>query len=80
MKEEYTRYLELLVRIFARAASSSRTTFSGAGSSRRWRRSARRERARVEALREFNAALLGDARLRAVILPLGDGVAYAVKL
>jgi predicted O-methyltransferase YrrM len=38
------------------------------------------ERARVEALREFNRALVSDARLRGVILPLGDGVGYAVRV
>lgn len=38
------------------------------------------EVARVEALRKFNRAIVSDKRLRAVILPLGDGVAYAVRL
>lgn len=38
------------------------------------------ERARVEALREFNRRVVGDPRLRGVILPLGDGVAYAVRV
>lgn len=35
---------------------------------------------RVSALRTFNHALVTDARLRGVILPLGDGVAYAVRV
>ena len=35
--------------------------------------------ARTEALREFNLALVQHPELRAVVLPLGDGVAYAVK-
>jgi caffeoyl-CoA O-methyltransferase len=38
------------------------------------------EKKRVEALRAFNQALVTDPRLRAVILPLGDGVAYAVRV
>ena len=38
------------------------------------------ELARVEALRAFNRAIVSDARLRGVILPLGDGVAYAVRV
>lgn len=38
------------------------------------------ERVRVDALRAFNRAVVTDARLRAVVLPLGDGVAYATKL
>jgi predicted O-methyltransferase YrrM len=38
------------------------------------------ERARVEALRAFNRALVSDPRLRGVVLPLGDGVGYAVRV
>jgi caffeoyl-CoA O-methyltransferase len=39
-----------------------------------------KERPRVEALRAFNRAIVSDARLRGVILPLGDGVAFAVRV
>jgi caffeoyl-CoA O-methyltransferase len=35
---------------------------------------------RVQALRTFNHAIVSDSRLRGVILPLGDGVAYAVRV
>jgi caffeoyl-CoA O-methyltransferase len=35
---------------------------------------------RVQALRTFNHAIVSDARLRGVVLPLGDGVAYAVRV
>jgi predicted O-methyltransferase YrrM len=38
------------------------------------------ERARVEALRQFNLRLVSHPRLRGVVLPLGDGLAYGVKL
>ena len=38
------------------------------------------ERERTEALRQFNLALVQHPALRGVVLPLGDGVAYAVKL
>ncbi len=38
------------------------------------------EQKRVDALRAFNAALTTDARLRGVVLPLGDGVGYAVRV
>lgn len=37
------------------------------------------ERERAAALRAFNLALVQHPTLRAVVLPLGDGVAYAVK-
>ena len=35
---------------------------------------------RVQALRTFNHSIVSDSRLRGVILPLGDGVAYAVRV
>jgi caffeoyl-CoA O-methyltransferase len=38
------------------------------------------EKARVDALRAFNQSIVSDPRLRGVILPLGDGVAYAVRV
>lgn len=38
------------------------------------------ELGRVQALRTFNHAIVSDARLRGVVLPLGDGVAYAVRV
>jgi caffeoyl-CoA O-methyltransferase len=39
-----------------------------------------RERERVAALRNFNTALTSDPRLRGVVLPLGDGIGYAVRV
>ncbi len=38
------------------------------------------ERVRVEALRAFNQTITRDSSLRGVILPLGDGVAYATRI
>ena len=38
------------------------------------------EQARTEILRRFNASLVRHPALRGLILPLGDGVAYAVKV
>jgi predicted O-methyltransferase YrrM len=35
---------------------------------------------RVQALRTFNHAVTRDPRLRGVVLPLGDGLAYAVRI
>jgi predicted O-methyltransferase YrrM len=35
---------------------------------------------RVQALRTFNHSIVTDPRLRGVVLPLGDGVAYAVRV
>jgi caffeoyl-CoA O-methyltransferase len=39
-----------------------------------------REVGRVQALRTFNHSIVSDSRLRGVVLPLGDGVAYAVRV
>lgn len=35
---------------------------------------------RVQALRTFNHSIVSDSRLRGVVLPLGDGIAYAVRV
>ncbi|MEO8878214.1 MAG: O-methyltransferase [Polyangiaceae bacterium] len=78
VKEEYPRYLELLVpRLSPRGIIVADNVL--------WRGHVARnsepeaERARTEALRAFNLAVVQHPQLRAVILPLGDGVAYAVK-
>jgi predicted O-methyltransferase YrrM len=78
VKEEYSAYLELLVpRLADRGVIIADNVL--------WRGHVARaeppasERVRALALREFNAALVGHPSLRGVVLPLGDGVAYAVK-
>ena len=78
VKEEYGQYLELLVpRLTARGVIVADNVL--------WRGHVaaaevpQKERVRTEALRAFNQAISGHPMLRAVILPLGDGVAYAVK-
>jgi predicted O-methyltransferase YrrM len=38
------------------------------------------QRASTEALREFNRRLVAHAQLRAVVLPVGDGLGYGVKI
>ncbi len=77
VKEEYPRYLDLLVpRLRAGGVIVADNVL--------WRGLVARkevpesERARVEALRVFNKAVTAPP-FRGVILPLGDGVAYAVK-
>jgi caffeoyl-CoA O-methyltransferase len=78
VKEDYVRYLEIVVpRLSARGVVVADNVL--------WRGLVARadvpakEQVRVEALRAFNRALVSDARLRAVVLPLGDGVGYAVR-
>lgn len=78
VKEEYPRYLELVVpRLSPRGVLVADNVL--------WRGHVARasvpdhEKLRTEALRAFNLALVQHPALRAMVLPLGDGVAYAVK-
>jgi len=79
VKEEYPRYLELLVpRLSERGVIVADNVL--------WRGHVARanvpegERTRTQVLRAFNEAIVKHPSLRAVVLPLGDGVAYAVKV
>ena len=79
VKEEYPRYLELLVpRLSPRGVIVADNAL--------WRGHVARasvpetERERTDALRAFNLALVQHKSLRGVVLPLGDGVGYAVKI
>ncbi|HEY1960051.1 MAG TPA: O-methyltransferase [Polyangiaceae bacterium] len=78
VKEDYPRYLELL-------APRLRTGGVVVADNVLWRGLVASdelpadERARVTALRAFNRAIVSSP-FRGVVLPLGDGVAYAVKL
>jgi predicted O-methyltransferase YrrM len=79
VKEEYVRYLELLVpRLAERGVIVADNVL--------WRGDVARPDApgadtlRARSLGAFNDALVKHRELRGVILPLGDGVAYAVKM
>jgi caffeoyl-CoA O-methyltransferase len=78
VKEEYVRYLELLVpRLGARGVLvADNVLWQGHVANLD---AAGKEASRARALGAFNAALVGHPEMRAVVLPLGDGVAYAVK-
>jgi predicted O-methyltransferase YrrM len=78
VKEEYVRYLELLVpRLAPRGVLVADNVL--------WRGhvanpdAAGKEATRARALGAFNEALVRHPEMRAVVLALGDGVAYAVK-
>lgn len=78
VKEEYPAYLALLVpRLAAHGVLVADNVL--------WRGHVARgdapesERARTAVLREFNEILVRHPSLRGVVLPLGDGVAFAVK-
>lgn len=79
VKEEYPRYLELLVPRLAPYGVIVADNVLWKGHVARGV-APETERARAEALRAFNLALVQDVRLRALVLPLGDGVGYAVKI
>lgn len=79
VKEEYPRYLELLVPRMALDGIIIADNVLWKGHVAR-NAIPETERARTEALRQFNLAIVQHPNLRAVILPLGDGVAYAVKI
>jgi predicted O-methyltransferase YrrM len=79
VKEDYPAYLDLVLPklsakgvIIADNVLWKGMTAGGSGPEH--------EHARAAALRTFNAKLLSEPRLRGVVLPLGDGVAYAVRV
>jgi predicted O-methyltransferase YrrM len=79
VKEEYVRYLELLVpRLADRGVIVADNVL--------WRGDVAHPDApgsdtmRARALGAFNEAIVKHRELRGVVLPLGDGVAYAVKM
>jgi caffeoyl-CoA O-methyltransferase len=80
VKEEYPRYLELLVPRLAPHGVIIADNVLWRGFVANGSAVPERERERTDALRAFNLALVQDAKLRGVVLPLGDGVGYAVKV
>lgn len=79
VKEDYPRYLEILIPKLSAGGVivADNVLWKGLVA-----KSAvpEAERVRVEALRQFNLALVGHPRLRGMVLPFGDGVGVAVKL
>jgi caffeoyl-CoA O-methyltransferase len=85
VKEEYPRYLELLRPRLARGGVlvADNVLWRGlvaSGTLGLGDDVPESESARVAALRQFNHLITTSRELRGVVLPLGDGVAYAVKL
>jgi caffeoyl-CoA O-methyltransferase len=79
VKEDYPRYLEIVLpKLSARGVIVADNVL--------WKGLVARadvpanEKARVEAIRAFNLALVSNPLLRGVVLPLGDGVGYAVRI
>jgi len=80
VKEEYLRYLELLVPRLAPRGVIVADNVLWRGMVARGDQIPEPERERAEALRAFNLALVQHPQLRGLVLPLGDGVAYAAKV
>ena len=79
VKEEYIEYLALLVpRMAERGVIVADNVLWGGHVARAVVPES--ERVRTQALRAFNTALVNHPSLRGVVLPLGDGVGYAVKI
>lgn len=78
VKEDYPRYLELVVpKLSPRGVViADNVLWKGLVAKKDV---PAKEKVRVEALRAFNQALVSHPQLRAVVLPLGDGVGYAVR-
>jgi predicted O-methyltransferase YrrM len=78
VKEEYAAYLELIVpKLSSRGVVvADNVLWKGLVAKREVPPN---EARRTDALRAFNRTLTAHPSLRAVVLPLGDGVAYAVK-
>jgi predicted O-methyltransferase YrrM len=79
VKEEYPRYLELLVPRLAPGGVIVADNVLWRGLVARGDSIPEDQRERVEALRAFNLALVQHPQLRGIVLPLGDGVGYAIK-
>ena len=76
LKPEYGRYLEALMSRLAPGAliAADNVLWSGRASGARPAEAGDRN---TEALRSFDAAVLGDPRFKATILPVGDGLLIA---
>lgn len=80
MKEHYPLYLDLLLPKLAPRAVLVADNVLWKGLVAAGANVPAHEKERVEALRSFNQRIVSDSRLRGVILPLGDGLAYATRL
>jgi predicted O-methyltransferase YrrM len=79
VKEEYERYLQIaLPRLSSRAVLVADNVLWGGSVASQPPPASEKER--VEALRAFNEKLVSHSDLCAVVLPLGDGVAFATRI
>ncbi len=79
LKEEYPRYLELLVPRLAPRGVIIADNVMWRGFVAKGDAVPHAQRERTEILRAFNLQLVQHPQLRGTVLPIGDGVGYAVK-
>lgn len=79
VKEEYPAYLELCVPLLKTGGLILADNVLWGGQVAGEVRAERYQRSTV-ALREFNQKFVNHPQLKSVILPLGDGIAYGVKI
>ena len=80
VKEHYPAYLDLVLPRLAPGGVILADNVLWKGLVARGQDVPASEVGRVQALRTFNHTIVSDSRLRGVILPLGDGLAYAVRV
>jgi predicted O-methyltransferase YrrM len=80
VKEHYPAYLDLVLPRLAPGGVILADNVLWKGLVARGQDVPANEVGRVQALRTFNHTIVTDSRLRGVILPLGDGLAYAVRI
>jgi predicted O-methyltransferase YrrM len=80
VKEEYPRYLELLVPRLAPRGVIIADNVMWRGFVAKGDAVPHEQRERTEVLRAFNLQLVQHPQLRGTVLPIGDGVGYAVKV
>ena len=80
VKEEYCEYLELILPIIRRGGVIIADNVLWKGQVATGRLLSPDQKASTTSLQEFNRRFISNPELQSVILPLGDGLAYGVKI
>ena len=80
VKEEYSDYLEFILPLIRRGGVIIADNVLWKGQVATGRLLSADQKASTEALQEFNQRFISNPELQSVILPLGDGLAYGVKI
>jgi predicted O-methyltransferase YrrM len=80
VKEEYSDYLELILPLIRRGGVIIADNVLWKGQVATGRLLSPDQKSSTAALQEFNRRFISNPELQSVILPLGDGLAYGVKI